>query len=169
MAMLKFSASISECKSNSNADSNARVWSRGTHFPTRSRPFTSYNYALKFTCFSLSTTVAICSAHSKSSPWWHHIIWSTQTVLLHHRSYLSRSESEHCLVSEFHSWHNSFFTKNECEGFIRFANVRNIWNHVAAGQVVLLFLSMKPEAQVFEITSPTKKISLNYILLINQE
>ena len=53
----------------------------------------------------------------RSSPWWfinnrrHHITQSTQTVLLHHRSYFSLSESENCLVSAFHDWRNSSFSK----------------------------------------------------------
>ena len=49
-----------------------------------------------------------------------------------------------------------------------FPNARNIWNHEAAGRVVLCFRAfenlMKPEARVFEITSPIKKISSNYHL-----
>ena len=47
----------------------------------------------------LSTTVATQYTFQRS-PWWvtdycrYHITWSTQTVLLHHRSYLSHSKSE---------------------------------------------------------------------------
>ena len=40
----------------------------------------------------------------------HHITPSTQTVLLHHHSYFSRSESENCLASAFHGWRNSSFS-----------------------------------------------------------
>ena len=69
---------------------------------------------LELTCFSLSTTVETqCTL--QRSPWWlfdccrHLITWSTQTVSLHHRSHLSRSQSENCLVSAFHGWRNSLF------------------------------------------------------------
>ena len=45
-----------------------------------------------------------------------------------------------------------------------FPKAKNIWNHDGTGRVVLLFSSvlnlMKHEARVFEITSPTKKITL---------
>ena len=52
-----------------------------------------------------------------------------------------------------------YYFKNECEGFIRFPNTRKHLN-------VLLFSSdWKPEARVFEITSPTKKLEAVVILM----
>ena len=35
-----------------------------------------------------------------------------------------------------------YYFKNECEGFIRFPNARNIWNNEAVGEVALLFSSV---------------------------
>ena len=50
-----------------------------------------------------------------------------------------------------------YYFKNDCEGFIRFPTVRKTFYYFRAfGNL------MKPEARVFEITSPTKKISNNY-------
>ena len=62
----------------------------------------------------------------------------------------------------------SYLNASERECFIGFPNARNIWNHEAAGRVAYCFRAfgnlMKHEARVFEITSPTKKISWNYHL-----
>ena len=49
-----------------------------------------------------------------------------------------------------------YYFKNEREGFIRFTNI-SLFSSVSGNL-------MKPETLVFEITSPTKKISLNYHL-----
>ena len=60
-----------------------------------------------------------------------------------------------------------YYFKNECEGFIRFPNERKHLKprgrRPSGFYCFRAFESlMKPEARVFEITSPTKKISSNY-------
>ena len=72
-----------------------RKWTR--------RSFRSYYHALKFICFSLSTTVATQCTFQSSHCWFidyyrHHTTWSTQTKL-HHCSYMYLSRSETILLT----------------------------------------------------------------------
>ena len=58
-----------------------------------------------------------------------------------------------------------YYFKNECEGLIRFPNARkHLKPRGRRRSGFIVFEHLKPEARVFEISSPTKKVSLNYHL-----
>ena len=62
-----------------------------------------------------------------------------------------------------------YYFKNECEGFIRFPNTTTFETTRAQAECCYCFRVfgnlMKPEARVFEITSPTKKLEAVVILM----
>ena len=64
----------------------------------------------------------------------------------------------------------TYYFENEFEGFIRFPNARNIWNHEAAGRVVLLFSSVwksdfkNPKHEVLKLLFQQRKLVSNYHL-----
>ena len=80
-----------------------KKWVTGFERKWTRRSFRSYYHALKFICFSLSTTVATQCTFQSSHCWFidyyrHHTTWSTQTKL-HHCSYLYLSRSETILLT----------------------------------------------------------------------